>query len=70
MWNDPIVEEVHRIRAEIDARFPDLKSYVAWLRQEESKHPERLKSYEQIHGHPFVLPAGMPNVSGETTAAT
>ena len=70
MWQDPIVDEVHRIRAEIHAQFPDLASYVAWLRREEQKHPERLRTYEQIHGHPLVISAEMPSLPGETTAAS
>lgn len=69
-WNDPIVEEVHRIRSQIHAQFPDLASYVAWLRQEEQKHPDRLKNYEQVHGHPMVVPAEMPSLPDETAART
>lgn len=43
MWKDPIVEEIHAIRADIDASFGgDMHKYVEYIRARERNHAERL----------------------------
>jgi len=45
MRNDPIVEEVQRVRQAYAKRFDyDLQAIVADIRQREQQHPERLVS--------------------------
>ena len=49
MWEDPIVAEVHRTRAEILAEFGgDFGKYIDYLRKREQEHPERLISAEEL----------------------
>jgi len=49
MWKDPIVEEIHAIRAQIaDECNDDLQKIVARLRQKEQKHADRLVRKEDI----------------------
>lgn len=46
MFEDPIVEEVRRVRQEYAKRFNyDLRAIAADLRQHEQQHPERLVSF-------------------------
>ena len=47
MQNDPVVEEVRRIRHAYAERFGfDLQAMVADLRHKEQEHPERLVSFD------------------------
>lgn len=47
MQNDPVVDEVRRIRHAYAKRFGfDLRAMVADLRRKEQEHPERLVSFE------------------------
>ena len=46
MQDDPIVDEVRRIRQAYAKRFGfDLRAMVADLRRKEQEHPERLVSF-------------------------
>ncbi|OHB62997.1 MAG: hypothetical protein A2Y77_10575 [Planctomycetes bacterium RBG_13_62_9] len=46
MFEDPIVEEVRRVRQEYAKRFNyDLHAIAADLRKQEQHHPERLVSF-------------------------
>jgi hypothetical protein len=46
MFEDPIVEEVRRVRQEYARRFNyDLLAIAADLRKQEQEHPERLVSF-------------------------
>jgi hypothetical protein len=46
MFEDPIVEEVRRVRQEYARRFNyDLHAIAADLRKQEQEHPERLVSF-------------------------
>ncbi len=46
MLNDPIVEEVRRIREEYAKQFDyDVSAIAADLRKREQQHPERLVSF-------------------------
>lgn len=46
MINDPVVEEVRRIRQEYAAQFNyDLRAIVDDLQKREQQHPERLVSF-------------------------
>ena len=46
MFEDPIVEEVRRVRQEYAKRFNyDLHAIAADLRKREQEHPERLVSF-------------------------
>jgi hypothetical protein len=46
MFEDPIVEEVRRVRQEYARRFNyDLHAIAADLRKHEQEHPERLVSF-------------------------
>lgn len=43
MLNDPIVEEIRRIREDFARKFNyDLEAMVEYLRKKEQEHPERL----------------------------
>ena len=43
MWEDPIVAEVHRIRAELAAKYNfDIKAFFAEMRQRQSALGDRL----------------------------
>lgn len=47
MQNDPVVDEVRRIRHAYAKRFGfDLRAMVADLRRKEQEHPDRLVSFE------------------------
>ena len=49
MRNDPIVEEVHRIREQMwDECGGDLDHLIASFRASEAEHPERIVSSETI----------------------
>jgi hypothetical protein len=43
MLKDPIVEEVRKVRRQIEAEFPEPQEYLQHLRQIESRHRDRLK---------------------------
>ena len=46
MWNDPIVEELHRIRKEHAERFGyDIRAIVEDLQKSQQQHADRLVSY-------------------------
>lgn len=46
MQNDPVVDEIRRIRQAYAKRFGyDLRAMVADLRRKEQEHPDRLVSY-------------------------
>jgi hypothetical protein len=62
MREDPIVAEVHRIRAEIMAECDnDLKKYFEMLKAGEREHPERMVSPEEFRRrHPKKKPAPSP----------
>ncbi len=46
MCNDPVVEEVRRIRQEYAKQFDyDIRAIVSNLRKREQRHPERLVSF-------------------------
>lgn len=46
MQNDPIVDEVRRIRQEYAKQFAyDLRAMAADLRKHEQQHPDRLVSF-------------------------
>ncbi|HEY4212725.1 MAG TPA: hypothetical protein VGM84_14685 [Steroidobacteraceae bacterium] len=36
---DPIIEEVRRVREELSLRFPDMKSFGDYIRQQERLRP-------------------------------
>ena len=43
MWKDPIVEEIHKARAQIAKECNhNIKQIIARLRQKEQEHPERV----------------------------
>jgi hypothetical protein len=47
MQDDPVVEEVRRIRHAYAKRFGfDLRAMVADLRRKEQEHPDRLVSFD------------------------
>ena len=47
--DDPIVEEVRQVRARLwEQCGGDLKRFVAWLREQEAKHPERLVTLDEV----------------------
>lgn len=47
--DDPIVEEVRLARAKIwEECGGDLGRFVAWLREQEARHPERLVTLEEV----------------------
>jgi len=47
MQNDPVVDEVRRIRHAYAERFGfDLRAMVADLRRKEQDHPDRLVSFD------------------------
>ena len=49
MKNDPIVEEVHRIREKMwDDCGGDLDHLIASFRASEAEHPERIISHETL----------------------
>ena len=46
MQNDPVVDEIRRIRHDYAKRFGfDLRAMVADLRRKEQQHPDRLVSF-------------------------
>jgi hypothetical protein len=46
MQDDPIVDEIHRIRQAYAKRFGfDIRAMVADLRRKEQEHPDRLVSF-------------------------
>jgi hypothetical protein len=46
MYDDPIVEEVRRVRQEYAKRFDyDVRAIAVDLREREQQHPERLVSF-------------------------
>jgi hypothetical protein len=48
MINDPIVEEIHQIRAQLlQQHNGDFASYFAALMQKQQQHPERYASFVQ-----------------------
>ncbi len=52
MWKDPVVEEVREARQNILERFGgDLAKYCEHLRQEQTEHPERYVSKEELDAH-------------------
>jgi hypothetical protein len=60
MFEDPIVEEVRRVRQEYARRFNyDLHAIAADLRKQEQEHPERLVSF----------PAKAPRKTGRAQAS-
>jgi len=49
MINDPIVEEVHRIREKLLAECGgDMKKYMDRLRQAQSQHQDRIVTKDQM----------------------
>jgi len=47
MQNDPVVDEIRRIRHAYAKRFGfDLRAMVADLRRKEQEHPDQLLSFE------------------------
>ena len=43
MWKDPIVEEIHKVRAQIAKECNyDIKQIIARLKQKEEEHQERV----------------------------
>jgi hypothetical protein len=49
MWKDPIVEEIHAIREQLAKTFDDdLRRMMAYLREQEQQHPERLIGKEEL----------------------
>lgn len=48
MMNDPIVEEIHQIRAQLlQQHGGDFAAYFAALMQKQQQHPERYASFAQ-----------------------
>jgi hypothetical protein len=49
MWKDPIVEEIHAVRAEIARRFNyDLRAIVADLRTRQEANADRVVTKEEL----------------------
>ena len=43
MWKDPIVEEIHKVRAQIAKECNyDIKQIIAHLKRKEKEHQERV----------------------------
>lgn len=60
MWEDPIVEEVHRIREELAAQFDfDIKAIFADLRKRQAALGERLVRQQRTadQGPPAIQPS-------------
>lgn len=63
MTNDPIVEEIHQIRAQLLEQYGgDFAAYFASLMQKQQQHPERYASFAQTTSSGYnvnLQPAGL-----------
>ncbi len=44
MYKDPIVEEIRRVRNEIEAEYPDVATQLKHIREKQATEPKRLVS--------------------------
>lgn len=54
-WEDPIVEEVRKIREQLVEEAGGFDAYIKKLRRKESAHAERLVSKEQLKKEPLKV---------------
>jgi hypothetical protein len=63
MWSDPIVEEIHQIRADHAARFNyDLAAIVEDIKKQEKQSGKKFVSFP-----PRLLPVGEAQIPNATT---
>lgn len=69
MWEDPIVEEVHRIREKLAAEFDfDIKAFFADIRKRQAALGERLVRLKKPAEPKAEADGGLPPVSGGSTS--
>lgn len=62
MWEDPIVAEIHRIRAEILAEFDgDLHAYYSYIRSQEEE--DRMRGVTYVSLQPRRPPGYKPEAA-------
>ncbi len=65
MYVDPIVEEIHQIRAKLFAECNhDLDRYLARMKASEAEHPERLVTLEEVRARAERSKASSGNTNG------
>lgn len=56
MWEDPMIDETHRIRREISAEFDDdVHAFFEHLRRREAEHPDQVVVLEPVVPEPTTV---------------
>jgi hypothetical protein len=56
MREEPVVEEIHRVRREISAEFnDDVHTFFEYLRQREAERPDQVVTLERILPDPVAV---------------
>jgi hypothetical protein len=67
MREDPIVDEIHRVRREIATEFAgDVHAFFQYLRRREAERPDHVVTLEPVPPEPLPVgtPLNVPKVRG------